>query len=190
MNKRKSKGKSITTVVQPVIPKKDPRGNVSHINIIHEERKQGVQHISFSGPLPPPEALSQYESISNGLAERIVQMAEREQAHRHEQEKQALTEDEENNKRGHERLTKNQEVNRDYGKRGQICAIIVAFGYFIMLGVLGFFRMETAVGIGLGTAVVIGLPQIISLLVTSRKTQTASGDTNEIIPADKTNVPY
>lgn len=34
---------------------------------------------AFSGPLPPPEALAEYEKVCPGLAERIVVMAEREQ---------------------------------------------------------------------------------------------------------------
>ena len=35
----------------------------------------------WSGPLPPPELLGQYEGIHAGLADRIVLMAEREQHH-------------------------------------------------------------------------------------------------------------
>ncbi|MBI1800726.1 MAG: DUF2335 domain-containing protein, partial [Chloroflexi bacterium] len=37
----------------------------------------------FSGPIPPPSLLSQYEQAFPGLADRIVKMAEREQTHRH-----------------------------------------------------------------------------------------------------------
>ena len=40
------------------------------------------QSSTFSGPLPPPEALTQYESVLPGAAERIFQMAERELRHR------------------------------------------------------------------------------------------------------------
>ncbi len=39
----------------------------------------------FSGPLPPPEVLKGYEEASVGAAERIISMAEKEQAHRHAQ---------------------------------------------------------------------------------------------------------
>ena len=38
---------------------------------------------SFSGPLPPPQVLQEYNAAHPGLANRIVQMAENEQAHRH-----------------------------------------------------------------------------------------------------------
>lgn len=41
-------------------------------------------HAQYQGPLPPPKYLSEYESIQPGLAERIVTMAEKEQAHRQE----------------------------------------------------------------------------------------------------------
>lgn len=37
----------------------------------------------FSGPLPPPAILKQYDEIEPGLANRIVCMAEKEQDHRH-----------------------------------------------------------------------------------------------------------
>lgn len=37
---------------------------------------------SFSGPLPHPRLLKEYDEIQPGFAERIVAMAEREQAHR------------------------------------------------------------------------------------------------------------
>ena len=41
-----------------------------------------LQSSTFSGPLPPPEALTQYENVLPGAAERIFQMAERELRHR------------------------------------------------------------------------------------------------------------
>lgn len=37
----------------------------------------------FSGPVPPPAVLGQYEEILPGSAERILSMAESEQSHRH-----------------------------------------------------------------------------------------------------------
>ncbi len=41
-----------------------------------------VQVERFQGPLPPPEALAQYESVLPGAADRILQMAERRLDHR------------------------------------------------------------------------------------------------------------
>ena len=50
---------------------------------------QSVQH--FQGPLPPPQALAQYEAILPGCAERIVSMAEEQAAHRRELETRVIT---------------------------------------------------------------------------------------------------
>lgn len=43
---------------------------------------QTVSEHAFSGPLPPPSMLGQYDSIQDGFADRIVSMAESEQSHR------------------------------------------------------------------------------------------------------------
>lgn len=41
------------------------------------------QQTQFSGPIPHPDVLREYDKIIPGAAERIVAMAEREQEHRH-----------------------------------------------------------------------------------------------------------
>jgi uncharacterized membrane protein len=41
---------------------------------------------SYSGPIPDPHSLAQYEQVQPGLAERIIRMAEQEVEHRHRQE--------------------------------------------------------------------------------------------------------
>lgn len=51
------------------------------------------QHITsarWQGPLPPPAALQQFDQILDGGAERIFKMAEAEQKHRIESEREAL----------------------------------------------------------------------------------------------------
>ena len=45
----------------------------------------------FSGPLPPPEILIEYNSAFSGAAERVVAMAERQSSHRHSLESKLLT---------------------------------------------------------------------------------------------------
>ncbi len=45
---------------------------------------------SFSGPLPPPEALARYNEIVPNGAERIMQMAENQQRHRHSLEQKVI----------------------------------------------------------------------------------------------------
>jgi uncharacterized membrane protein len=45
---------------------------------------------TFSGPLPPPEALDRYNQILPGAAERIIAMAESQHTHRQELEKRVI----------------------------------------------------------------------------------------------------
>jgi uncharacterized membrane protein len=47
---------------------------------------------SYSGPLPPAEQIRQYEEVLPGSADRILSMAERQEAHRHELEKLTVKE--------------------------------------------------------------------------------------------------
>jgi|GEM_PF-5058194 len=54
----------------------------------------------FSGPLPPPHILGEYDKVQTGLAARIVEMAEKEQIHRHQIEFQALSASISTEKRG------------------------------------------------------------------------------------------
>ncbi|MBI4257013.1 DUF2335 domain-containing protein [Candidatus Uhrbacteria bacterium] len=41
-----------------------------------------VQHQEFSGPIPPPSLFREYDQIVPGAAERLLQMAEKQAAHR------------------------------------------------------------------------------------------------------------
>jgi len=45
---------------------------------------------SFSGPLPPPDALERYNEVLPGAAERIIAMAESQHAHRQSLEKHVI----------------------------------------------------------------------------------------------------
>jgi uncharacterized membrane protein len=49
-----------------------------------------VSQHSFSGPIPPPSMLAQYDSVHGGLADRIVAMAEAQQKHRQSLEKKSV----------------------------------------------------------------------------------------------------
>jgi len=72
----------------------------------------------FSGPLPPPSYLRDYETIIVGAADRIIAMAEKEQNHRHDWERSALR-------------------NTTIG---------LWFGFFIALGLLGGAIYSVSVG--------------------------------------------
>lgn len=47
-----------------------------------EFREMVVQH-AFQGPVPPPAMLAQYNEVVPGLANRLVELTEKEQSHRH-----------------------------------------------------------------------------------------------------------
>lgn len=76
--------------------------------IIHQQQ--------FSGPLPPPSVLSGYESAGEGFANRVIALAEKQQAHRHQLEDKSV------------------EAAINAEKRGQHYALIVSV--LIILGSL------------------------------------------------------
>src|SRR5882724_4075469 len=59
-----------------------------------------LQAQQWTGPLPPPAALEQFERVIPGGAERILRMAELEQAHRIEQDHKGLVAEIDDSKRG------------------------------------------------------------------------------------------
>ena len=62
--------------IEPIIERLPSEQREAIIEVVERQ-------LSHSGPLPPPAQLRDYESVLPGLAERIVQLSEREQAHRH-----------------------------------------------------------------------------------------------------------
>ncbi len=58
-----------------------------------QQESQIVAVRGFSGPLPPPETLQQYEKVCRGSADRIITMAENQATHRHDLEKKQLQAD-------------------------------------------------------------------------------------------------
>lgn len=60
---------------------------------VQQNPNQGIiaQHQQWSGPLPPPEALAQFNDIIPNGAERIMAMVESEQKHRIDSESRILT---------------------------------------------------------------------------------------------------
>ena len=63
------------------------QGPKSVLNVKHQEIHQ------YSGPIPPPAMLEQYDRIVPGAAARILKMAEDQSAHRQELEKKAIGSD-------------------------------------------------------------------------------------------------
>ncbi len=59
-----------------------------------------VQGVQYSGPIPPPAMLEQYDKIVPGAAERLLRMAEEQSAHRRSLEKKAIDTDSRNSTMG------------------------------------------------------------------------------------------
>ena len=55
------------------------------------ERVEVETHEVFKGPIPPPAALEAYEKVHPGLANRIMQMAEKEADHSHKMDERSLS---------------------------------------------------------------------------------------------------
>lgn len=92
---------------------------------------------SYSGPLPRPDDFAKYESVQQGAADRILSMAEKQQAHRISCEKMIV------------------EENLQKDKRGQYLGALIALvciGASVALGLLGH---DTLAGI-IGGATLLG----------------------------------
>lgn len=95
----------------------------------------------FSGPIPPPHLLDQYNQIVPGAAERILSMAERQSAHRLELEKQVIASD----------IKKSE--------RGQVFGLVVATVGLVLAFTLGMTGHQVAAGI-IGGADIVSLAAI------------------------------
>jgi len=87
--------------------------------VVQEVTEVLIRAESSSGPLPNPDNLAKYEAAIPGLGNRIVEMAEREQAHRHSINKQIA------------------DTEGKLGGRGLNYGLIVALGGFLVTTILG-----------------------------------------------------
>lgn len=74
---------SAATAIPPEVFKLPPQVQQQVISIIQ------AQH--WSGPIPSPDALEKYEKVIPGSANRLLQLAEKEQAHRHSMDRESLS---------------------------------------------------------------------------------------------------
>lgn len=111
---------------------------------------QQMELESFSGPLPPPQVLQEYENILPGLADRIVRMTEIQSAHRQDLERYITRSD-------------SRRANA-----GLICAVLIA-----VMGLVGSYLLITGgysfEGTGLGGATLVGLVVAFIYGTNSRK---------------------
>ncbi len=71
--------KELTDIVEPIIRSELPDSE----KVTEIVRSISIRREEYSGPLPQPAMLKGFEEIVPGAADRILSMAEREQAHRH-----------------------------------------------------------------------------------------------------------
>lgn len=114
--------------------------------LLRPERKQeGIRLVAtmvekyHSGPLPCPEDFAEYDRILPGSAERIFQLTEREQQHRHTQEARIIT---------------HEFRGRYVGQAGALIALLAGFGAVVYCASIG--QPLTAAVIGAVGAIVLG----------------------------------
>ena len=125
-------------------PPAKPFANSSQLGQQHISIKQ--QQISI-GPIPPPNILEEYEKIYKGFANRIVEMAEEQAAHRQQLEKMTLEAN----------IVNKKEINKAH-RRGQIFAFILCI-LFILVGCFLMYQGKFISGTifsGAGLAAIIG----------------------------------
>lgn len=81
----------LASVLTEKIQQDEPSGVIKVVKAVSQQ---------FSGPIPPPHILGDYDKVQAGFAERIIAMAEKEQAHRHGIEHQAVSSEISIQKRG------------------------------------------------------------------------------------------
>jgi uncharacterized membrane protein len=135
---------SIQKKLEELIPEKEKREQVK--TLCFEYRK------FFSGPLPAPECLAEYNNILPGLADRIVVMAETQSSHRIKMEEKV--------------------VDRQLSEsaRGQLFGLIIGLFALGVAGTLGLFGQPIAAAI-IGTVDMVGL---VSIFLVGKKQQSRS----------------
>lgn len=114
----------------------------------------------FAGPIPPPTVLRQYNEITPGLAERILQMAERNQGHRIELDLRMLNAEIEDAKEA-----------RRIQRRGQICGLVIALTTVVSGAIVAWHGQQWA-GSFIGVA---GLTGLVTVFVKTHQPPSQEG---------------
>lgn len=129
------------------------QNNKENIAVIRREVSQ-----SFSGPLPHPDTLRQFDEIVPGSAERIIKMAEEQSEHRKELEKKVIDSD----------------IARS--KWGQVLGFIIAIAGLGVSAIIGVYGNAIAGGIiGVGT-----LASLVGVFMYGSKTRSKERETKSL----------
>lgn len=113
-----------------------------------------VSTVGWSGPLPPPAALEQFDTIIENGAERIFKMAEAEQAARLAREAEAIQYE----------ITKFEAIRQD-NRRGQWLGFAIALTAVIAASATAYFGAHPSVSIALVGVPILG---IVKAIINSR----------------------
>ena len=135
-----------------------------------DERKNQIVATAaqFSGPLPPPGLMKQYNEVHPEFAERIVASWEKETAHRHRLDEMTISSE-----------IANEQAVSDAVKRGQVLAFVLAFSFLIAGTLLTFFNKQVS-GVIFGATGFIGI--VLAFLQKPQTVQEVNqddGDTNK-----------
>lgn len=130
-----------------------------HHPLERQDLAQVLQSVSYtrsvrhSGPLPTPSDLRQYDGIISNGAERIMQLAEREQMHRHELEK-----------REQSLIERAEQHDFTVTTRGQRYGLAICLLIILVAVVLAFFGHERLAG----ALVIVDLASLAAVFVAGR----------------------
>ena len=118
----------------------------------------GLSFAGYHSPLPPPSVLAEYKSINPEILTIILETTVKEQEHRH------LTESREVAILEYSRQIEEKAVEGDFrfGGRGQWIACFLATFFLIILLVLAFLGMETAVCAGFAAGSLMALSKFFA----------------------------
>lgn len=117
-----------------------------------------VMQSEFSGPIPPPSIIKEYEAILPGAAERIMSMAEMQSAHRQDMEREIISTE-----------------SRD-SLLGIICAFILGIGCIVAAIVIVVLVPENAGAISGSILGVAGMGSIIATFIKSTRSNNSEGN--------------
>lgn len=120
--------------------------------VVHQSSVQ-----AFSGPIPHPDILRQFNEVVPGSAERIIKMAEDQSAHRKELERKVIDSD----------------IARS--KWGQILGFVIAIAGLVVSAIVAIFGSALAGGIiGVGT-----LASLVGVFMYGSKTRSKERETKK-----------
>lgn len=118
--------------------------------VTHNARTDTKVSVGWSGPLPPPAALEQFDTIIENGAERIFKMAEAEQSARLARESDAIRYE----------FTKFEAIRQD-NRRGQWLGFIIAISAVAAASVTAYFGAHPSVSIALVGVPILGIVKAI-----------------------------